>query len=431
MKVIRVFEYSQLSINGIDFTQAHFEQLVRYNEQHGNKYFSVGHKRIYFKNYVGVFQVGNLVIEILPKADKKSATTDELKNKWHNALIYMLHMCGYIKIDSISMADLRLQSITLIDLFYKLFLDEVTTIVHHGLIRAYRHKSDNLPYLKGRLVFNRHLSENYLHKEKFYTISQVYDHNNIYNQILHKALLVLKNSVNKGNLFYSEICSFLFSFEKIDDINVSDKLFDSLVFTRNSNKYKSAIALARLILQNYSPDLKNGANNVIGILFDMNTLFEKVVYRILKKYEDKYTCSGSSLVLYAQKRKRFWKNKTIRPDILCEYKPSVNEPKRQFIIDTKWKIPQDGHPSDDDLKQMFAYNIHFGAKQSALLYPEMEGSREISSPYKESEAIKKEFKSHTCSTFFINLFDDDGYINKNAGDDLLSYFLSTTSKDQL
>ncbi len=427
MKVIRIFEYSQLSINEVDFTQAHFEQLVRYNEQHSNKYFSVGHKRIYFKNYVGVFQVGNLVIEILPKADK-SETTDELKNKWHNALIYMLHLCGYIKIDSISRADLRLQSITLIDIFYKLFLDEVTTIVHHGLIRAYRHKSDNLPYLKGRLVFNRHLSENYLHKEKFYTVSQVYDHNNIYNQILHKALLVLKNSVNKGNLFYSEICSLLFSFEKIDDINVSDKLFDSLVFTRNSNKYKSAIALARLILRNYSPDLKNGANNVIGILFDMNTLFEKVVYRILKKYEDKYTCSGSSLVLYAQKSKRFWKNKTIRPDILCEYKPSVKEPKRQFIIDSKWKIPQDGHPSDDDLKQMFAYNIHFGAKQSALLYPKMEGSREVSSPYRESEAVKKEFINHTCSTFFINLFDEDGRLNKNAGDDLMDFLCISSAK---
>ena len=426
MKVIKIFEYSQLSINEDDFTQAHFEQLVRYNEQHGNKYFSVGHNRIYFKNYVGVFQVGNLVIEILPKADRKNVTTDELKNKWHNALIYMLHVCGYIKIDSISRADLRLQDITLVDIFYKLFLDEVKAIVHHGLIRAYRHKSENLPYLKGRLVFNKHLSENYLHKEKFYTVSQVYDHNNIYNQILCKALLILKSSINKGNLFYSEICNLLFSFEEMDGINVSDKLFDSLVFTRNNHKYKSAVTLARLIIQNYSPDLKNGANSVIGILFDMNALFEKVVYRILKKYEDKY--AESSLALYAQNSKEFWNGKTIRPDILGEYKPSGNEPKLQFIIDTKWKIPQDGYPDDGDLKQMFAYNIHFGAKQSVLLYPKMEGSREVSSPYRESEAVKKEFNNHTCSTFFINLFDEDGRIHKNAGDDLMNFLCISSAK---
>jgi len=210
----------------------------------------------------------------------------------------------------------------------------------------------------------------------------------------------------------------------MDDINVSDRLFDSLVFTRNNHKYKSAVTLARLILQNYSPDLKSGANNVIGILFDINILFEKVVYRILRKYEYQHT--ESSLTFYAQNSKEFWNGKTIRPDILGEYKPLGNEPKRQFIIDTKWKIPKDGYPDDGDLKQMFAYNIHFGAKQSVLLYPKMEGSREVSSPYRESEAVKKEFNNHTCSTFFINLFDKDGHINKNAGDDLM-HFLCISS----
>lgn len=417
MRVIKVFEYSSLTVNEADFTQAHFDHLVRYNEQHGNKYFGVGHKRIYFKNYVGIFQVGNLAIEILPKADKKKDIPEE-RDKWHNALIYMLNLCGYIRIDSISRADLKLQNITLLELFYKLFLDEVRTIVHCGLMRAYRHKSDNLPYLKGRLVFNKHISENYLHKEKFYTVSQVYDHNNVYNRILCKALLALK-SVNKGNLFYSEICSLLFNFENIDDINVSDKLFDSLVYTRKNYKYKSAITLARLILQNYSPDLKNGANSVIGILFDMNILFEKVVCRILRKYE--YQDIEKSLKFYAQNSKEFWKGKTIRPDILGEYKPSGDEPKRQFIIDTKWKIPKDGYPDDGDLKQMFTYNVHFGAKQGVLLYPKMEGSQEASSPYRESEAVKKEFNDHTCSTFFINLFDNNGRINKNSGDDLMHY----------
>lgn len=426
MKVIKTFEYSQLSVNEVDFTQVHFEQLVRYNEQYANKYFSVGHKRVYFKNYVGVLQVGNLVIEILPKADKNNVATDELKNKWHNALIYMLHMCGYIKIDSISRADLRLQDITLIDIFYKLFIDEVKTIVHQGLIRAYRYRSENLPYLKGRLVFNKHLSENYLHKENFYTVSQIYDHNNIYNQILCKALLVLKSNINKGNLFYNDICNLLLSFEEIDDINISNKLFDSLVFTRNNHIYKSAVTLARLIILNYSPDLTNGANSVIGILFDMNVLFEKVVYRILKKYEDK--CTENSLVLYAQNSKEFWNGKTIRPDIFGEYKPSGSESKRQFIIDTKWKVPQNGYPDDSDLKQMFAYNIHFGAQKSVLLYPKMEGIREVSSPYIKSVAVKNEFNNHTCSTFYINLFNEEGRININAGDDLMNFLCISSER---
>ncbi|MBF0233376.1 MAG: restriction endonuclease [Desulfamplus sp.] len=413
MKVIKVFEYSQLCVDD-NFTQKHFEQLVIYNEKHGNKYFSVGNKRIYFKNYVGVIQSGNLVVEILPKADKKES--EELKNKWHNALIYMLHICGYINIESITRASLRLQSITLIELFYKLFIDEVKTIVHQGLIRGYRYKTDNLPYLKGRLLFNRHIAENYLHKEMFYTSSQVYDHNNKFNQIIAKALQVLKLT-SEGNLYHSEICNLLYSFENIDNINVDDSTFELLKYNRNSLKYKNAITLARLILQNYSPDIKNGSNNVIGLLFDMNILFEKVVFRLLKKYEEIY--SGSNLKLYPQSSRMFWKGKTIRPDILGKFEHSENHTEQTFIIDTKWKIPKNNYPNDDDLKQMYTYNIHFGAISSVLLYPLSEESQQVSSAFDASEGVKTKYQNHTCSTFFIDLFNDNGAINKKAGDELM------------
>jgi len=171
MKVIKVFEYTHLNVDEANITASHFKLLVKYNERFGNKFFNVGNNRIYFKNYVGVFQVGNLIIEVLPKADKKEITND-VKNKWHNALIHMLQICGHINIDSISRTDLKLQNITLIDLYYRIFIDEVKTLIHSGLTRRYRHTSNNLPYLKGRLIFNKHLSENYLHKEKFYTLHQ-------------------------------------------------------------------------------------------------------------------------------------------------------------------------------------------------------------------------------------------------------------------
>ncbi len=424
MKIIKVFEYTHLNVDEEKFTSSHFKLLVKYNERFGNKFFNVGNNRIYFKNYVGVFQAGNLIIEILPKADKNEKTSDADINKWHKSLIYMLQICNYINIDSISRAELRLQNITLIDLFYKIFIDEVKTIIHSGLTRRYRHKSDNLPYLKGRLVFNKHLSENHMHKEKFYTVHQVYDHNNVYNQIILKALLTLKDINQKTNL-YSEICDLLFTFDGIDNIKITDNLFDSLIFNRNTQKYKSAVTLARMILQNYSPDVQNGGNSVIGILFDMNTLFEKVVYRILKNNEHKY--SDANLELFRQYSKIFWHGKTIRPDIVGEYKLSENKTINRFIVDTKWKIPHNNLPDDDDLKQMFAYNIHFGSQQSVLLYPQAKECCEVGSPFIKSEAVKDEFNQHSCSTYFIDLFTNEGKLNKNAGDNLINLLLKNRS----
>lgn len=307
MAVIKVYEYSHLSISDV-FTPKHFEQLVKYNEMHGNKYFNVGNKRVYFKNYVGVLQAGNLTIEILPKADKTDG--EEAKVKWHNALIYMLHICDYLNIESISQADLQIQTLTLIDLFYKAFIDKVKTIVHQGLIRKYRYKTDNRPFLKGKLILSKHIAQNHLHKEKFFTSAQVYDHNNPYNQILFKALKILRNN-SKNSHFYSEACSLLYYFENVADIKISDHTFNSLEFTRNTAKYEKAIPLARLIIQNSSPDVKTGLNNVIGLLFDMNMLYEKVIYKILKKQEGQY--KSHRLKLSSQHSKKFWNNRTIRP----------------------------------------------------------------------------------------------------------------------
>lgn len=417
MAVIKVYEYTHLLVNEL-FTEKHFEQIVKYNEMHGNKYFNIGNKRIYFKNYVGVLQVGNLTIEILPKADKTEG--EDLKNKWHNALVYMLHMCGYLNIDSISHADLKIQRLTLIDLFYKVFLTEVEAIVHQGLIRKYRYNIENRNFLKGRLIFSKHISQNHIHKEKFYTSAQVYDHNNPFNQILLKALRILRNN-SKNNRFYSEVCSLLYYFDNISDINISDDTFENLKFTRNTVKYTKAITLARLIIQNYFPDIKTGNNNVVGLLFDMNMLYEKVVYKLLKKHEAQY--QQCQLKLSSQYSKVFWSSRTIRPDIMGEYFSSTDKKTKRFIIDTKWKRPYDGNPADDDLKQMFAYNVHFGASSSILLYPDCDQLMPKWDSFNDSISIKKEYKMHSCSTYYLQIFDKDGKIINDAGAELLTSLL--------
>lgn len=420
MNTIRVFEYSKLKTDKKLFTQKHFEKLVSYNEHHGNKYFKVGNHCLYFNNYVGVFQVYDLVIEVLPKADQYSS--DSEKEKWHNALLYMLDICGYIKLNNFSKARQDIQQITLIDIFYRMFLDEVTTLTHEGLMRAYRHEIRNLPHLKGCLVFNKHISENYLHKEKFYTRSHTYDHNNIFNQILYTTLKYLKNRT-QDQFFHSDICKLLLYFVDIKEIIPSEKLFDKLVYSRNSEKYKQAIFLAKMILLNYSPNIKTGSHEVFGILFDMNLIFEKVVYVLLKRQERYF--KSIDLKVSAQTKRNFWSTKTIRPDILGEY---GKENKVSFILDTKWKIPANGIPSDTDLKQMFVYNAHFGVYNSFLVYPRIGNISGKNTPFYNSCALKNDYTGHTCSTYFIELVNDDGSLNVAVGKELIQKIKSVEKK---
>jgi 5-methylcytosine-specific restriction enzyme subunit McrC len=143
-----------------------------------------------FKNYVGVLQIGKLTIEILPKADKdlNKNTKFEEKQAWRSFMLQMLKKCGFINVSSLSHADLKLRNTSLLDIYINEFLKELNLLLRMGLRKKYRFVDSNTGSLKGRLLFQQQITRNLIHKEKFYTSHQTYDINNLFNQILYKAL---------------------------------------------------------------------------------------------------------------------------------------------------------------------------------------------------------------------------------------------------
>ena len=62
-KFIQVFEYQKLRYDDSGtFRKHHFDAMVKFNELHQNKYFTIIHQGIRFGNYVGVIQIGALPI---------------------------------------------------------------------------------------------------------------------------------------------------------------------------------------------------------------------------------------------------------------------------------------------------------------------------------------------------------------------------------
>lgn len=147
---IRKFEYSTLRIGEPGFTQAHFNAAVEYNDQHQSKYFTVGHKKIKFNSYVGVLQIGDLVIEILPKGDKSN---DE--EKWRNALIQMLKIAKYVKLDVADRASLKSSRNHLIELLFRSYMNEVAHLIHTGIVKRYITVSKILKHLKASFYLIR------------------------------------------------------------------------------------------------------------------------------------------------------------------------------------------------------------------------------------------------------------------------------------
>lgn len=149
----------------------------------------------------------------------------------------------------------------------------------------------------------------------------------------------------------------IMEFQDFENRAIHKKDFDRIVFDRKNKVYDKGFEIAKILILNYSPALSSGNENMLALLFDMNVLWEEYIFRILYKHKP------AGMDVSFQNSDRFWEHKRIRPDIV------LTTDEETFVIDTKWKIIEAANPSDDDLKQMFVYNLHWNARKTLLLYP--------------------------------------------------------------
>ncbi len=364
-KHITVFEHQTLKVNqvidGVTFDEPKLNALQKYYGQKGVPYFSLIHNGVKFNEFVGVIQIDNTVIEVLPKADNQFSGTNE-KKKWRDVLINMIFAVGIFEIHAPSSSSLRIKSNSILDLYFELFIFETEYLLHNGLVKQYRKKDGNVNALKGNLKFGQHIQQNLTHQERFFVRHTIYDVEHKLHLILYKAICLLKQ-INTNAALHSRLGALSLHFPEMPDINISETTFSKLVFDRKTQRYKKAIEIARLILLQYHPDVSKGRNYVLALMFDMNKLWEQFVYVSLQKQK------AADVTISAQTSKYFWKpsfgyRTTIRPDIV------INKDKDNCIVlDTKWKNLNGKNPSPEDLRQMYVYHKYFGAKKVALVYP--------------------------------------------------------------
>lgn len=375
-KRIEVFEHATIRMGQefitddkvVKFEAAHLKSLQEFYGSKGVPYFTLTHNGVRFNEYVGVLQIGNLTIEVLPKADKEEKEDEKFKKKWKNLLIGMLKKVGAFDIHSPSSSALSLKNNSILDIYFELFVKEAEFLLHAGLIKKYRKTEGNVTALKGSLQFSKHIQQNLTHQERFYTRYTTYDVTHKLHIILYKTLLLLKQ-INTNVALQSRIGSLLLDFPEMPNIKVSEATFERIVFNRKSNRYKKSIEIARLLLLNYHPDLSKGRNNILALMFDMNLLWEKFILASLRKFNPNIKS------IHAQSQKSFWQSEdgsksNIKPDIFIE----LNDNKK-IVLDTKWKNLYGRNPSPEDLRQMYAYGEYYNAESVNLVYPGNDNSK--------------------------------------------------------
>lgn len=392
VKNITVFEHQAIKVGWGTFTSKHLDLLEKFRGDKEDEYFpyySLIHNGVKFKQYVGVLSVGGLQIEVLPKADNYIDDNKENQKTWRIHLLTMLKAVYKLQAKTPTETKQKLRSSPILDVFLQRFLEEVERLLHMGLIKTYRKETENLNALKGKIMWGKQVTKNMIHKERFFVNFTTYDRNHLCNRILYKTLKVIPDIT--GNSYIANRARTLcFEFPELHDVVVNDTLFKSMRFDRKSEEYKSSIEIAKLILLHYMPDRLDNRNSVLALMFDMNRLWEEYVYVTLRRKLTGYNVS-------AQKVKRFWKQKTIRPDIVIT--DSAGETK--LVIDTKWKCPQGDTPSDADLKQMYVYHKYWDAPKTVLLYPAIGERVDVLGRFKKNGANDEDDEKLQCCMKFV------------------------------
>jgi len=413
-KTIQVFEHQELLIDNQAFLRQHWEALGWYSTIHGRDYFTLLPRGVKFSHYVGVIQIGDLTIEILPKIGKVSDENE--KSLWQKVLIDMLRECHWMQVYAHEKASLRFKPNSILEAYLEIFINECEKLIREGLVKKYRTINENSTSLKGKLLFSRQVRHNSVHKERFYTNHQVFDRENIFNQILLKALKLIPG-FSQSPYLKDKVSNLLLLFPDLKDIPIFNPTFERLIYDRKTIRYKEAIEIAAMLLLNYRPDIISGKNHVLAILFDMNDLWEEYILRQLLRYKPK------NLIIKPQNSQPFWKSKTsnyyksIRPDIV------IITTKETIILDTKWKIPDNNIPDDNDIKQMFVYNEYWNGNQSFLVYPRHDYSEELEYLGGEFAKRKNDIFIKSCGILKVSVLDENKRLDSKIGKKVIDFII--------
>lgn len=353
---ITVFEHEKLFFNLKNEKEKQLHNA--FEVYHGNQtpFFKLIRNGVQFNEHVGIIQIGKTTIEVLPKADKAG------EEKWRNLLIGMIKSVWGFDVKSTGSSSLKLKSNSILELYFELFISELEYLLHRGLIKRYLKNEGNQTSLKGALQFSKHISQNLVHKERFYVKYTQYSNEHTIHEILFKTIKLLAH-LNSNPLLKGRIGALILNFPEMKEIKVNESTFNKIAFDRKNQHYQTALEIAKLLLLNYHPDVSKGRNDVLALMFDMNSLWEQFILVTLKRKLKSHNVTS-------QVSKSFWKpdsgySSKMRPDIILK----CRESQQIFVLDTKWKNLNGYNPSPEDLRQMYVYHRFYQANKVALIYP--------------------------------------------------------------
>lgn len=380
----------------------HFRRLRRFDERNAGAESELlfDWRRRWFRprNWVGVVQLGGLIVEILPKiAEPQSGAQSSDENRRiqfaRANLLYMLGMAGEVPFRERDVAVQSVQKAPVSETLIALFADRLMQQLVRGAYHTYVEQRDNLHVMRGKLLFSRHIKHNAARRDRFFVERDEFVADTLMNRIFKATCRHLLGSTRRpGTEEKLNYC--LMVLDEVSDRPVHPEQFDCIVEDRRNERFTEALKFCRLIWQQQAPTGRSGRFKTFALLFDMNVVFEKFVASFLRRrvvggdqFPDtriRPQSRGVKRHLLRRMPAQSTGEMRLKPDIvidgLGEAEANGERRERRVVIDTKWKeLTADGSwrqgVRGSDLYQLYAYAHRFDADHSILLYPWIEDCR--------------------------------------------------------
>jgi 5-methylcytosine-specific restriction enzyme subunit McrC len=339
----------------------------------GASILSYGRKDIRAGQVVGVIAAEGCALEILPKIDfPGDAGAEQSVGRIRKQLVHMLAVALNINIASGAITELGWQRENLLEILIGLFARKLADLVREGMPRRYVRREEDLPVLRGRLDVTRQFTTLAADPQRLACRFDALSPDIALNQIMKAAIsrLIKVSSSNENQRHLRELA---FTYADIADVSIAALPWHDLVIDRTNARWLELVSLARLLLGKRFQTTSDGSGSGFSLLFEMNTLFEEYVARMLKR-----ALGGSGFNVHSQGGRLYCLEDVdggaqrfmTKPDILVKRGPSV-----ELVVDTKWKRlsaqiddPKQG-VSQADVYQMMAYGQIYCCPRLMLLYP--------------------------------------------------------------
>ncbi|HEY7570578.1 MAG TPA: hypothetical protein VH796_04335 [Nitrososphaeraceae archaeon] len=278
------------------------------------------------------------------------------------------------------------------DLLVIYFLVITEHLCRKGIYKNYYEVDENIPYVKGKILFKENLARNPILKHKVYCNYSEFDPDNLENRIIKYTIYYLLATHLIRPELYRKTKLLMHYFDTVSFYPVDANSFPKLIYNRLTIHYEPIINICRLILTGCSINLgASGEIKFSSFLIDMNALFENFVVGILARGLRKGFVKGG-------KGKEHGFSDI---ELLTEMKPDIvvynDFSKRLLVMDTKYKRDIDSA----DLNQIWIYSSVLELPLGILVYP-------------KNESLSNHYRTHARSRTraLIKLIDlsKQGYI---------------------